>query len=392
MLAIVNGTVLPVVGKKFTNGVILIEGKKIKALGPKVKIPKGSKIIQAKRRFILPGLVEAHSHLGVSEVGIRVEGYDYNEISDAVNPHLRAIDGLNPREKGFEYARGGGVTTAAVAPGSANPLGGIVTVIKTIGSVVDEMLVKETAGVKAAFGENPKFVGRDLKRAPWTRMSTAAFLRTALIKTQNYLKNRAWAEKKKERPLDRDLLVESLVPVLQRQIPLRVHAHRADDIVTAVRIAREFKIQIIFEHGTEAYTIIDWFKKQNIPIVAGPALGTPTKIETQALSFKALKAYQDAGILYAITTDHPFNGIQYLLLCAIMGVKEGLSEQDALRAVTINPARILGLDRRLGSLEPGKDADLIIMSGDPFDARSRVEKTIINGEIVFDLEKDGSPF
>lgn len=392
MLAIVNGTVLPVIGKRFTNGVILIDKGKIKALGPDIRIPKGSKVISAKRKYVLPGLVEAHSHLGVSEVGIRIEGYDYNEISDAVNPHLRAVDGLNPREKGFEYARCGGVTTAAVAPGSANPLGGAVTVVKTIGTVVDEMVVKELAGIKAAFGENPKFVGRDLKRAPWTRMSTAAFLRAALVKTQNHLKNRAWAARKKDRPPDRDLLCESLIPVLERRIPLRVHAHRADDIVTAVRIAEEFDVRMVFEHGTEAYTIIDWFKRKKIPVVAGPALGTPTKVETQALSFKALKVYQDNGVLFAITTDHPFSGIQYLLLCAIMGVREGLSETDALRAVTISPARILGLEKRLGSLERGKDADIIIMSGDPFDARSRVEKTIINGEVAFDLEKDGTPF
>jgi len=392
MLAIVNGTVLPVIGKRFTGGVILIDNGKIKALGTEVRIPKGSKIIHAKRKYIMPGLVEAHSHLGVSEVGIRIEGYDYNEISDAVNPHLRAVDGLNPREKGFEYARCGGVTTAAVAPGSANPLGGVVTVVKTTGTVADEMIIKEVAGIKAAFGENPKFVGRDLKRAPWTRMSTAAFLRTALVKSQNYLKNRAWAARKKDRTPDRDLLCESLIPVLERRIPLRVHAHRADDIVTAIRIAEEFNVRIVFEHGTEAYTIIDWFKRKKIPVVAGPALGTPTKVETQALSFKALKVYQDAGVLFAITTDHPFSGIQYLLLCAIMGVREGLSEADALRAVTINPARILGLDNRLGSLERGKDADLVIMSGDPFDARSRVEKTIINGSVVFDLEKDGTPF
>jgi imidazolonepropionase-like amidohydrolase len=223
-------------------------------------------------------------------------------------------------------------------------------------------------------------------------MSTAAFLRTALVKARNYVKNRDWAVRKKYKPPDRDLFNESMVPVLERRIPLRVHAHRADDIATAVRIAEEFNIRIVLEHGTEAYLIADWIKDKGVPIIAGPALGTPTKIETQALSFKALKVYQEKGIRFAITTDHPFNGIQYLLLCAIMGVREGLTESDALRAITISPARILGLEKRVGSLEPGKDADLVVMSGDPFDARSKVEKTFINGQVVFDLERDGTPF
>jgi imidazolonepropionase-like amidohydrolase len=392
MIAIANATILTGTGKKIPDGILLIDKNKIRALGKDLKIPKGCRVMHARKKFVLPGLIDAHTHLGVSEVGIRAEGYDYNETTDAANPHLRAMDGLNPMEKGFVYARCGGVTTAAVAPGSANPLGGAVTVIKTSGSVVDEMIIKELAGIKAAFGENPKFVGRDLRRAPVTRMSTAAFLRTALVKARNYVKNRDWAVRKKDKPPDRDLFNESLVPVLERRIPLRVHAHRADDIATAVRIAEEFNIRIVLEHGTEAYLIADWIKDKGVPIIAGPALGTPTKIETQALSFKALKVYQEKGIRFAITTDHPFNGIQYLLLCAIMGVREGLTESDALRAITISPARILGLEKRVGSLEPGKDADLVVMSGDPFDARSKVEKTFINGQVVFDLERDGTPF
>jgi imidazolonepropionase-like amidohydrolase len=392
MIAIVNGTILPITKKKIRQGVLLIKNGKIKSLGRGVKIPKGAQIIPAKGKFVLPGLIDAHTHLGVHEVGIREEGWDYNEITEAVNPQLRAIDAVNPLEKGFEYARCGGVTTVAVAPGSANPVGGIVAAIKTYGTVVDEMVIKEQVGVKAALGENPKRVGREQKRAPFTRMSTAAFLRGTLVKAQNYQKNREWSKKKKEKQPDRDLLSETFIPVLNKRIPLRLHAHRADDIATGVRIAEEFDINIVIEHGTEAHKITHWLAKRKIPIVTGPTLGTPTKIETQARSFKAIKALKDAGILFAITTDHPFNAIHYLLLGAIMAVKEGLDEQTALEAITINPAKILGLSHRIGSLEPGKDADIAIFSGDPFDARSKVLKTLINGEVVFDAAEDKTPF
>jgi imidazolonepropionase-like amidohydrolase len=392
MKAIIGGTILPVTSKKIEDGVILIENGKIKSLGKKITVPKGAEIIPAKGKFVLPGLIDAHTHLGISEVGIRQEGEDNNEYPEPINPQLRAIDGINPQDKGFEYARCGGVTTVTVAPGSANPIGGVVTAIKTSGKVVDDMVVKERVGIKAAFGENPKRVGHEQKRTPWTRMSTAALLRSGLVRAQNYMKNIEWASKKKEKMPDRDLASESLIPVLKKELPLRVHAHRADDIATAVRVAREFDIDIVIEHGTEAHKIADWLGSMNIPIVTGPALGTPSKIETQSLTFKALKILKDAGILFAIMTDHPVVGIHHLLLCAIMGIREGLDEQSAIEAVTINPAKILGLADRLGSIEAGKDADIIIFSGNPFDVRSRVEKTLINGEIVFDADKSATPF
>ncbi|MHC4608031.1 MAG: amidohydrolase family protein, partial [Planctomycetota bacterium] len=295
-----------------------------------------------------------------------------------------AIDGINPHEKGFDYARCGGVTTVCVAPGSANPVGGAVTTIKTAGDVVDEMIVKKFVGVKAAFGENPKRVGRELKRAPWTRMSTAAQLRSALNGARNYMK--------KKKPRDVDLAHETIIPVLKRQLPLRVHAHRADDIATAVRIAEEFNVRIVLEHGTESHKIAGWLAKKNIPVIAGPGLGTPTKIESRDLTFKGLRVLDEAGVFFSITTDHPVVGIHSLLLCAIMATKEGIDEATALRAVTVNSAKILGIDRRVGSLEKGKDADVVVFSGDPFDARSRVEKTVINGDVVFDAARDQTPF
>jgi imidazolonepropionase-like amidohydrolase len=391
MKCIVGATLLPVTGKKITDGMITFDKGKIRSVGKRATPPKGAEVIRAEGKFVTPGLIDAHTHLGVHEVGIREEGSDYNEPSGAVNAQLRAIDAINPDEKGFEYARCGGVTTVCVTPGSANPVGGLATAIKTCGKVVDEMVIKEKVGVKAAFGENPKRVGRELNRAPYTRMSTAACLRAALVSARNYIANKEWARKKNKKMPDVDLANETLEPVLKRRLPLRVHAHRADDIVTAVRIAEEFGVRMVFEHGTEAHKIADWLATKKIPVVAGPALGTPSKIETQGLTFKALKKLDEAGVLYSITTDHPVVGIHVLLMCAIMAVKEGLSEAKALEAVTINPAKILGLEKRVGSLEAGKDADLVIFSGDPFDARSLVEKTIIDGKVVFDADTADTP-
>jgi imidazolonepropionase-like amidohydrolase len=392
MIAIVGGTIIPVTKKIIRDGVVLVKGNKIASVGKSIKIPDKAAVLSAKGHFVLPGLIDAHTHLGIHEVGIREEGWDYNEITEPVSAQLRAIDAINPLERGFQYARCGGVTTVGVAPGSATPIGGTVVAIKTAGSVIDDMVIKNPVGVKAALGENPKRVGREFKRAPFTRMSTAAYVRSMLVKAQNYLNDLQWAKSKKKKVPDRDLAIESFIPVLKKEIPLRVHAHRADDIATAIRIAEEFDIKIVIEHGTEAHKIAEWLAHKNIPVVAGPTIGTPTKVETQARSFKTLRMLKQAGILFSITTDHPFNAIHYLLLGAMLAVKEGLDEQSALQAITINPARILGLDDRVGSLEPGRDADIVIFSGDPFDARSRVLKTLINGEIVFDAETDETPF
>lgn len=392
MIAIVGGTIVPVTKKTIRNGTILVRGNKIISVGKSTRIPGKATVISAQGHFVLPGLIDAHTHLGIYEVGIREEGWDFNETTEPVSGQLRAIDAINPMERGFHYARCSGVTTVGVAPGSATPIGGAVAAIKTSGTVVDDMVVKDPVGIKAALGENPKRVGREFKRAPYTRMSTAAYLRTALVRAQNHMNSCAWAKTRKEQMPSRDLTVESLVPVLRKKIPLRVHAHRADDIVTAVRIAEEFDIPIVIEHGTEAHKIAAWLAQKHIPVVAGPTIGTPTKVETQARSFKTLSLLKKAGILFSITTDHPFNAIHYLLLGAILGVKEGLDEQTALESITINPAKILGIDDRVGSLEPGKDADIVIFSGDPFDARNRVVRTFINGEIVFDDDRDETPF
>jgi imidazolonepropionase-like amidohydrolase len=392
MIAIVGGTIVSVTKKTIPNGILLIKGNKIASIGKSIKIPKKTTVLNAQGQYVLPGLIDAHTHLGIHEVGIREEGWDYNEVTEPVSSHLRAIDAINPLERGFQYARCSGVTTVGVAPGSATPIGGAVVAIKTCGSVIDDMVIKNPVGIKAALGENPKRVGREFKRAPFTRMSTAAYIRSTLVKAQNYLnKHRSSKSKKKHIP-DRDLTAESFVPVLQRKIPLRVHAHRADDIATAVRIAEEFDIKIVIEHGTEAHKIAGWLAQKKIPIVAGPTIGTPTKVETQTRSFKTLPELDKAGILFSITTDHPFNAIHYVMLSAILAVKEGLDEQSALRAITINPAKILGLEQRVGSLEPGKDADIVIFSGDPFDARNRVVRTLINGETVFNIDRDETPF
>ncbi len=391
MLAIKGGKIYTIENGIIEDGIILIENGKIKKVGKDVEIPEGSEIIDAKGKHILPGFIDGHTHIGIGEVGIREEGADYNDY-EALSPHFRAIDGINPYDKGFEYARAGGVTTCGVAPGSANPIGGSVCAIKTAGKIVDEMIVKNPVGIKIAFGENPKYTGMERKRTPYTRMGVAALIREALTKALNYKKNLEWSKKKDEKPPDKDLFCESLIPVIERKIPLRAHAHRADDIATAIRIAKEFNLKIVIEHGTEAHLIADFIAKEGVPVLLGPTMGTPSKIETQKLTFKAAKILRDAGVKFGIITDHDVIGIHYLLMCATLAVKEGLDEDTALRAITLTPAEILGINDRVGSIKEGKDADIVIMSGEPFDVRSKVEKTIINGKIVFDIEKDKTPW
>lgn len=392
MIAIKDGEIIPVTKKRVERGTILIKNGKIEAIGKEISIPKGCEIIDATDRVVMPGLIDAHTHLGIGEVGIGEEGRDYNEISSPVTAQMRAIDGINPLEKGFLYARAGGITTVVSTPGSANVIGGIACAIKTCGNVIDEMVIKERVGLKVAFGENPKRVAAEKKRDPLTRMGVAALLRDALVQAQNYIEIQKWAKKKKEKPPERNLKLENLTYVLRKEIPLRAHAHRSDDIATAVRIAEEFDIDLIIEHGTEAYKIADWLSKKKVPVITGPALGTPTKIETQNVTFKSPKILKDAGIKFTITTDHNVVPINSLILCAIMATKEGLDPEDALRAVTQNPAEILGLGDRIGSIEVGKDADIIILSSDPLDARSKVELTFINGKVVFDIKKEKTPF
>ena len=377
MLAIINGLVLSMEGEPLNPGVVLVENGKVAAVGRDLPLPAGAVVLNASGKVVMPGLVEAHSHLGLAEEGSRFEGDDANEFSEPVTPHLRALDGINPFDQGFQDALEGGVTCAYIGPGSANVVGGEGLVLKTCGRVVDKMSVKAPAGLKVAFGENPKWNYGFHKKMPVSRMATAALLRQELLRAEHYRH-----KIKKGDEVERDLKLEAFVRVLEGEIPLRAHAHRADDLLTALRVAREFGVQLVLEHCTEGHLIAEELALAGVPCVVGPSLSSRSKMELRELSFKTAAVLAEAGVRVALTTDHPVVPIRYLLLTASLAAAAGMREEAALRAVTIEAARILGLAERLGSIRPGKDADLLILSGDPLDARSRVETVLIDGRVV----------
>ncbi|MHB1127408.1 MAG: amidohydrolase, partial [Bacillota bacterium] len=375
MLAIVNGKVLTMTGKEYARGMVLINGGKIAGVGPAVTVPEGTEIIDADGKVVMPGLVDAHCHLGINEEIYRWEGDDLNEFTQPVTPHLRAIDAINPMDEGFRDALIGGVTTVCTGPGSANVIGGENLVMKTFGRVVDQMAVRHPAGVKIAFGENPKRIHGDRKQMPSTRMGAAALLREQLVQAENYrraLGRSVGVDGSKER----DLKMEALVRVLERRLPFHAHAHRADDIMTAVRIAEEFGVDLIIAHCTEGHLIVEELARRNFPVIVGPSLTNRAKVEMKERTFQTPGILAAAGIQVALMTDHPVVPIQYLALCAALAVKEGMTEEDALKAITINPARLLGVGGRLGSLEDGKDADIIILNGSPLELKTRVEMVL----------------
>lgn len=384
MLVIKGGTIYTITQGIILEGMILIENGKILAIGQDLSYPSEAEVIDAAGKVIMPGMIDAHTHLGISEEGIGSEGWDYNEEVDPVTPHLRAIDAINTQEMGMRDALEGGVTTVMIAPGSANVIGGQAAVVKTAGYWVPDMVLRECAGLKVALGENPKRVYGDQKKSPVTRMATAGILREYLFKAQNYLVKKEKA-KESEYPLEIDLGLEALAQVLRREIPLRAHAHRADDILTAMRIAEEFELDLVIEHATEGHKIAEFFAQRNVPAVVGPLMSSRAKVELRERSDTTPAVLAKAGVLVALTTDHPVVPIQFLNIAAGIAVREGLQEEDALRAITINPAKILGVDQRVGSLEKGKDADVVILNGHPLEVRTRVEKVLVNGVQVFSL-------
>lgn len=363
-------------GSPLEKGTVLINGDKITGVYEGTAVPPGTEAVDVSGRIVMPGMIDSHCHVGIVEEIYREEGDDSNEITDPVTPHLRAIDAVYPMDLGFRDALAGGVTTVVTGPGSANIIGGEMVAMKTCGAVVDEMVVRFPAGLKAALGENPKRSYGKEKKTPATRMASAAIIREALIKAQNYLK--------KESP-ERDLKMESLVRVLRREVPLRVHAHRADDIMTAVRIAGEFGVDLIIEHCTEGHLVARQLAEKKIPVVIGPVITNRAKVEMQGLTPETARVLAETGVRFAIMTDHPVVPIQYLAVSAALAAKGGLSEERALRAITIDAAGILGLEKRLGSIEPGKDADIVVLDRHPLDIFCRVEQVYINGEKVFSL-------
>lgn len=384
MLLLKNGNVMTMAGPAFV-GDVAIENGKIVAVGQSLSY-SDAEVRDVTGMTVMPGIVDPHCHIGMWEDAMGFEGADGNECTNPITPELRAIDAINPYDRCFEEAAAGGVTTCVTGPGSANVIGGQFVAIKTYGDSVEDMVLCFPVAVKAAFGENPKRVYNGKNQTPSTRMATAALMRKALIEAQEYNEKLERGKADPEKMPERNLGKEILARVIRRELPMKIHAHRADDILTAIRICREFKLRYTFDHCTEGYLITDKLKEALSEdcegIIVGPLLTDRSKIELKNLSFKAPKVLEQAGIEYAMMTDHPVTPEQYLPICTAVAVREGASEEGALKAITINAAKITGIADRVGSIEVGKDADIAVFSGHPFDFRSRCVLTLVNGKVA----------
>lgn len=370
-------------GRPIERGYVRIQEQVIQDIGNMSSLAPSAdeEILDAKGAWVMPGLIEAHCHIGITEEKWGIIGDDCNEGTNPITPTLRAIDAVNPMDPAFHDAIKAGVTAVMVGPGSSNVVGGQFVFMKTQGRCVDEMIVKHPAAMKVAFGENPKKAYGDKDQYPSTRMGIAALLRATLYQARQYVKDKESGNLQKE-----DFQMEPWVPVFNRKIPLKVHAHRADDILTAIRIANEFELDITIDHGTESHLIVDEIKASGYPVIVGPELTSRSKIEVKNMNFRTNKVLSEAEILFAITTDHPVTMIQYLPLCAGIAVKHGLAVEEGLKAITINAARICRVDDRVGSLKKGKDADIAIFTGNPMEVFTETLYTIINGQIVYNRD------
>ena len=381
-MLIFNGVVHPVDAPVIPNGYVELEDDKIKGVGPMEALPKGCEgpSLDVKGGHIVPGFVDAHCHLGLFGDALKFEGDDGNEATNPCTPHVRAIDGVNPLDRCFQEAREGGVTTVLTGPGSANPISGQGIVIKTLGAWVDQMVLKAPATMKMALGENPKTVYNGRKETPTTRMGTASVIRTELARALEYMdrQDKADTEAGTNAP-GYDPRLEALIPVLRGELPVHIHAHRADDISTAVRICREYGLQFVVVHGTEGYRVTELLAAEGVGVITGPILTDRSKPELAGLTIENPARLAKAGVEIAICTDHPVTPIQYLPLCAAIAVRGGLEPEEALRAITLGGARLAGVAHRVGSLTPGKDADVVVTSGHPLEWTGSVEHVFING-------------
>jgi len=395
--AYTNATIWTAAGDPIEGGALLVEDGKIVDVGSDVDT-SGAEIVDCAGKYLLPGFIDAHVHTGVWGEGA-TDDNDGNEMSDSITPYVRMLDAIYPEDIGFEDARRGGVTTLGITHGSANAIGGQMAVVKAFGLVADDMVIREPAGVKIALGENPKRVGEHMNRAPNTRMGTAYLVRKAFLDAIEYRKDwehyralvavedgKSQFDRKPVREPKRDLGMETLLLVLDGEIPVRNHAHRMDDIRTAIRLSEEFGYRLVIEHATEGWRIPDEIVSRGIPVAIGPLYTAASKREVNRRTAAAVGIMVEAGATVAIMTDSPFNTIDALRDLVIIAIREGLSEDRALETVTANPAAILEVNDRVGSLEPGKDADFLVFDGDPWDGRNKVQATYIEGKKVFEAD------
>ena len=364
-------------------GDLLIRDGKIAAIGAGLEAPSGAQAVDATGLQVYPGLVEAHGHIGLDGWAVGYEGQDYNEYNDPVTPHLRAIDGINPFDEALRDAVRGGVTTLCTGPGSSNVLGGTFAVFKPAGACIDDMCLLPQAAMKCAFGENPKRCYKDKHIS--SRMNTAALLREALFRAREYMEKLDAAGDDPARKPAFDMKLQALLPVLRREIPLKAHAHQANDILTAIRIAREFDVKLTLEHVTEGALIVDELVRADLPLAIGPTFGQPSKIELRNNTWRTPAILNAAGCRVSIITDSPVTRQSHLRFCAAMAIENGMPAFDALRAITLNPARHIGVENRVGSLEVGKDADVVLASGSIFELQTRILATYIDGNQVYSV-------
>lgn len=384
----VNGKIHTMEGRDYESGYLHIVSGKIAEVGDMSDFTLTDEtIVDLLGRNIYPGFIDAHTHIGMFEDAITFEGDDGNEETEPLTPQLRALDAINPMDRCFTEALEGGITTVVTGPGSANPIAGQMLAMKTYGRRIDDMLLKEPLAIKFALGENPKAVYHNKNQTPTTRMATAAVIREQLWKAKHYLEDKTKADQSSEgdyEPPEYDVRCEALVPLLERKIQAHFHAHRADDIFTAIRIAKEFNLDYVLVHGTEGHLIVQELLEDHAVVLSGPFLGDRCKPELKNMTPQSPGLLAKAGISTAIITDHPETPIQYLPLCAALAVREGMDREQALEAITITPAKICGLDKRVGSIKEGKDADFVVYQGDPLDFMNKPQMVVCGGKIVYE--------
>ena len=375
MIALTNGRLYTIDNGIIEQGTILLDGEKIAAVGTDVAIPADAQVIDVEGRIVTPGFIDAHTHIGIDEEIHQPIGDDCNEMTEPNTAELRAMDAINYRDLGFQDAVKAGITTVMITPGSANVFGGLIAVMKTAGRTYKEMLLNGEAGLKMAFGENPKRVYGEKDKTPSTRMATMAIARQGFYEAKEYLK-------KSEEDREFSLQTEHIAKALDGGIPVRAHAHRADDIMTAIRLRDEFHLDLVVEHCTDGHLIVDELKEAGVPVAVGPSLSNRAKVEMENVTFRTPGVLASAGIDVAIITDAPCTPIQYLPICAGMAMREGMTEEDAFKALTIVPAKILKVDDRLGSLTVGKDADVVVWNNHPMEIMGRPEMVFVSGKQI----------